>query len=90
MRPELFYWHREAKSSNAELDYVLEMDNTIVPLEVKAAKKGAMKSLHMFLAEKKLPCGVRVSAENFGLFQNILVVPLYAVAQIPRLVRGML
>lgn len=86
IRGELFYWHRESKSSNAEVDYLLQVGSQIVPLEVKAATKGKMQSLHRFMAEKKTVLGVRCSTESFGLYDRILVLPLYALSELPRLV----
>lgn len=86
VRGEIFYWHRESKSSNAEVDYVLQVGSRIVPLEVKAATKGKMQSLHRFMAEKKTVLGVRCSTESFGLYDRILVLPLYALSELPRLV----
>ncbi|MFC1585009.1 ATP-binding protein [Fibrobacterota bacterium] len=77
--PRLFYWHREAKSSNAEIDYVFQKSNTIIPVEVKAGTKGQMQSMFIFLKEKRLNCGIRLSMENFGEFGDIKIYPLYAV-----------
>ncbi len=79
---ELWYWHRESKSSTAELDYVAEINHRVVPIEVKAGTKGSMRSLRIFLAEKKLPFGVRICAENFSRYGDIYVVPLYATARL--------
>lgn len=76
---ELFYWHREAKSSNAEVDYVISRKGSIIPLEVKSGLKGSMQSMNLFLKEKKLSLGIRISAENFSSYGNIEVYPLYAV-----------
>jgi predicted AAA+ superfamily ATPase len=84
---QLYYWHREAKSSNAELDYVVEIDHRVVPIEVKASSKGAMRSMHLFLKEKKVDIGIRVSTENFSKYGDVYVVPLYAVSEIGRIVR---
>lgn len=81
-REQLYYWHREAKSSNAEVDYVIMQKNEIVPIEVKAGTKGSMQSMYLFLEEKKLKKGVRVSMENFSEYENISVYPLYAVSNI--------
>jgi hypothetical protein len=39
-----------------------------------------MQSLFLFLAEKKLPFGIRVSLENYSAYQNIQVFPIYAVS----------
>jgi len=86
-KEQLYYWHREAKNSNAEVDYVIETNNKVVPVEVKASTKGAMHSMHLFLKEKGLGLGIRVSTENFSKYENILVVPAYAVGEIGRVVR---
>ena len=74
---QLFYWHREARSSNAEVDYLLQKGDGIVPVEVKSGKKGAMKSLGMLMDEKDLPLGLRFSQENLSCCGRIRVLPLY-------------
>ena len=80
-RPEpLYFWHREAKSSNAEVDYVVQQGQQIIPVEVKSGRQGSMQSLHLFLQEKKAPYGVRFSLENFSAYDKIKVSPLYAVS----------
>ena len=75
----LHYWHRESKSSNAEVDYVIQSGLNVIPIEVKSNTKGAMQSMRMFLKEKRSPFGVRASLENFGELPDIRIVPLYAV-----------
>jgi predicted AAA+ superfamily ATPase len=74
----LFYWQRESKNSQAEVDYVIQNGTQIIPIEVKAGTKGAMQSMHLFLDEKKRDYGIRTSLENFGKFENIKIVPIYA------------
>jgi predicted AAA+ superfamily ATPase len=78
----LYYWHREAKNSQAEVDYVIQIQDTILPVEVKAGTKGAMQSMYLFMDEKKSKCGVRVSLENFSEYDKVKVIPLYAVSSI--------
>ncbi len=80
--PSMFYWHREAKNSNAEVDYVIPGTEGIIPVEVKANTKGSMQSLYLFLEEKKLEKGIRISNENFSSYDRIDVYPLYAVGNI--------
>jgi hypothetical protein len=75
-------WHREAKSSHAEIDYVISSRGRIIPIEVKAGTKGQMQSLHIFLTERDLPWGFRISAENFATYSNIQALPLYTVSQV--------
>jgi hypothetical protein len=83
-RQNLYYWHREAKSSNAEVDYLIQVDTRILPIEVKAGTKGSMQSLKIFMDLKSTEKGIRVSQENFSTYQNIEVYPLYAIANLQR------
>ncbi|HAK45442.1 MAG TPA: nuclease, partial [Spirochaeta sp.] len=46
---ELYYWAREAKSSSAEVDYIVVKDGEIYPVEVKSGAAGRLKSLHLYL-----------------------------------------
>jgi len=89
---DLYYWHREAKSSNAEVDYIVTSDRRVIPIEIKASTKGAMQSMRRFIEEKltqkkSSARGVRLSMENFGRMGDILIIPLYAISQLSRLLR---
>jgi predicted AAA+ superfamily ATPase len=55
----LHYWLREGKTSNAEVDYVIQSETSIVPIEVKAGSSGALKSLHQFMAERNIKHAIR-------------------------------
>jgi len=81
---ELYYWHRKAKSSNAEVDYLIQKGSKIVPVEVKSGKKGSMQSLFLFLESKKIGTGVRTSLENFGTMERVEIYPLYAICSLTR------
>jgi hypothetical protein len=58
-RSSLFYWLREGKTSNAEVDYVIQEGEMIVPVEVKAGKSGSLRSIHQFVAEKNNSLALR-------------------------------
>lgn len=76
---QLYYWHREAKSSNAEIDFVTMKEGEIVPVEVKSSKKGRMKSLQLFLdSHPNSTYGLKVSESPFSKQENLVEVPLYA------------
>jgi len=79
---QLYYWQREKPGSSAEVDYVVQCNADIVPIEVKSGTKGSMQSMFQFLSEKRYPYGVRCSMENFGIYQNIKIYPLYAASRI--------
>lgn len=59
---ELTYWLREGRAANAEVDYVAAFEGRIVPIEVKAGAGGGLKSLHQFVAEKRVSLAVRFDA----------------------------
>lgn len=79
MKPALFYWHRESRGSNAEIDYVIQQGTEIVPIEVKAGTKGQMQSMFLFLNERSLKKGIRISLENFADYDRIQTIPMYAI-----------
>ncbi|MDR1878587.1 MAG: DUF4143 domain-containing protein, partial [Bacteroidales bacterium] len=78
----LYYWQREKSGSSAEIDYVIERHTDIVPVEIKAGTKGSMQSMFQFLSEKNYDYGIRCSMENFGVYRNIRIYPLYAASQL--------
>ena len=55
----LNYWLREGKANNAEVDYVIVSNGEIIPVEVKAGKSGALRSLHQFTATHSSRCALR-------------------------------
>ncbi|MBN1670610.1 MAG: ATP-binding protein [Kiritimatiellae bacterium] len=99
----LFYWHREQKNANAEVDYLLAHEDHIVPVEVRAGASGRLKSLQVFLAEKKRDLAVRLNMDtpSIGSFAaalggkdgtrkpayTLLSLPLYLAGELDRLVR---
>lgn len=81
----LFFWVREAKSSGAEVDFLITNQDQIIPIEVKSGATGRLKSLKIFMEEKKSPLGIRISSLPLSFEQNVLSVPFYMIAEIPRL-----
>ena len=79
---QLYYWHREKRGSSAEVDYLIEQDGHVVPVEVKSGRSGKMQSLNLFIGEKKLSKGIRISLENFSQYGKIIVIPLYAISNL--------
>lgn len=88
-RAQLYYWVRDAKSASSEVDYVINIDSMIIPVEVKAGKTGRLKSLQIFLEEKNVHLGIRICQQPLSFDKNILSVPLYMVGELGRLVRGL-
>lgn len=60
---QLYYWNREKRNSEAEIDFVSEVGNTVFPIEVKTGKTGTLKSLHIYAAEKNLTTAIRFNLD---------------------------
>lgn len=86
----LYFWAREKKGSMAEVDYIINIGSNIIPVEVKSGKEGRLKSLRMFIEEKKSKFGIRFSQDKLSFYDRILSIPLYMVEQMPRLVNNLL
>ena len=80
----LYYWHREAQNSQAEVDYVIQSGNEIYPIEVKSGTKGSMQSMYLFMKEKKSMLGYRLSFENFSSMDSVKIMPVYAAGKLSR------
>lgn len=76
----LYFWQREKAGSSAEVDYIIQHQGKVLPIEVKSGTQGKMQSLRLFLNEKKLSSGIRTSLENFSTYNDITVYPMYAIA----------
>lgn len=70
IKPFLFYWLREERAGNAEVDYLLAGPKGILPVEVKSGSAGSMRSLHLFVSAKRCPLALRLDA-NPPSFQRI-------------------
>jgi hypothetical protein len=73
---EPYYWESEGK---AEVDFVIQKDDQIIPVEVKAADNIRSKSLKQFISRYSPPVSYRISTKNFGFDNRIKSIPIYAV-----------
>lgn len=98
IEPALYYWHRDVEGSSAEIDYVIQHGNKIVPIEVKAGSAGSLKSLHLFMGLKNLDTAIRINADlptkttvdvkghnGNNIHYTLLSIPFYLTGQIHRL-----
>jgi len=75
----LLYWRSDSKSGGqAEIDFVMQEEAGIVPVEVKAGERIASRSLSVFVKKYKPAYSIRISGRNFGFENGIKSVPLYA------------
>jgi predicted AAA+ superfamily ATPase len=89
-KPELYFWNREQKNSHAEVDYLSILDGKIVPIEVKSGATGRLKSIRIFMEEKKITLGVRISEAPLSFQDGLLSVPFYLISELPRIFRELL
>ncbi|PKN01509.1 MAG: hypothetical protein CVU77_04265 [Elusimicrobia bacterium HGW-Elusimicrobia-1] len=85
----LYFWARDKRSSSAEVDYIIAVGADILPVEVKSGKQGKLRSLRVFLDEKKSKFGVRLSPGKLTFHDKILSIPLYMIEHLPRLVSSL-
>ena len=60
---KLSFWVRQKKQSKAEVDYIIQSGQYLIPIEVKAGKTGSLRSLHQFVERSAHPFAVRLNAE---------------------------
>lgn len=72
---KLLYWQSEGK---AEVDFVIQIEGSVVPIEVKKGYRTRSRSLSVFISKYKTDYSIRISKKNFGFENNIKSVPLYA------------
>jgi len=82
----LFFWNREEKNSSAEVDYLININSQIIPIEVKAGSIGSLRSLKLLLESPNLPLGVRISELPLSKSGKIVSIPFYLIAELPRLI----
>lgn len=70
-----YYWESER---GAEIDFVIQRDGQIIPIEVKSADNTRAKSLKVYMETHKPAYAIKLSTKNFGFEDNKKNVPLYA------------
>lgn len=71
----IYYWKN---SNTAEVDFIINTKDGLIPIEVKANSNVTSKSLKMYIEQYKPTYAIRVSTKNFGFANGIKSVPLYA------------
>jgi len=85
------FWVREKNQSNAEVDFVIQYNKYLIPLEVKSGATGSLKSLHEYMQKTSHPYAVRLYSGKLivndlstfdGKQFKLLNLPYYLVGQI--------
>jgi predicted AAA+ superfamily ATPase len=64
---KLCFWVRDKNPSLAEVDFLIQHNQKIVPIEVKAGKTGTLRSLHQFIDASQCDFAIRLYAGNIQL-----------------------
>jgi predicted AAA+ superfamily ATPase len=82
----VYYWAREG-SAKAELDFIIQSGNKIIPLEIKAEKNLKAKSLIVFIDMYKPHLAIRSSMADQAVSHisgcTVYDVPLYMIGSLP-------
>jgi len=88
------FWVREKKGSDAEIDFILQYESKIIPIEVKSGHNAKLRSLHLFMDEAPHDIAVRVWSQPFSIDEvitptgkkfKLLNVPFYYVGGLKEL-----
>lgn len=71
-----YYWE---SGRSAEIDFIIQRDGQLIPVEVKSADNTRAKSLRVYMEAYQPAYAVKISARNFGFENGKKTVPLYAV-----------
>ncbi len=94
-RKEQYFWIRDKKGSNAEVDFVWQYQSAIIPIEVKSGTNAHLRSLHSFMSQPDAPdIAVRIWPGEFGIDEvvsptghpfRLVNVPFYYIGVLDRI-----
>lgn len=86
------FWVRDAKNSQAEVDFLIRYKSHLLPIEVKTGSNSKLKSLHLFMEESKEKVALRlwngpmtsdvITKQNVDSF-TLYNIPLYYAGHLP-------
>ncbi len=77
---ELYYW--VASNATAEIDFLIQSQNEVIPIEVKAEENLKSKSLKVFVEKHKPNVAIRSSMSRFRVQDWLTNVPLYGILNV--------
>lgn len=99
--PAIYYWQREKKGAEAEVDYIIQHESQVMPIEVKAGTTGNLRSLHQFMKEKKKKLAIRINSDfprlsdinmqdslKESIDYQLISIPFYLLGQLHRLIKS--
>jgi len=77
---ELFYW--SAENATAEIDFIIQQKNELLPIEVKAEENLKSKSLKVFYEKYTPTFAIRTSMSKYRVETWLKNIPLYAIGEV--------
>ena len=81
----IFYWSSE--KGIAELDYIIQIKNKNIPIEVKSSENLQSKSLKTFVIKYKTDINIRTSMSNYRKEDWLINIPLYMIGNINNILK---
>ena len=79
------YWTNPI--GKAEVDFLIQSDQGVIPIEVKSGTNLNAKSLRIYREKYSPKLSVRFSMQNLRLDGGLLNIPLYLIGEFPRLMK---
>ena len=73
----IYYWTNE--TSRSEVDFVIQRESKVIPVEVKAATNLKARSLKIYMEQFKPELAIRTSLADYKKTENLVDIPLYAI-----------
>jgi len=61
------FWVRNAHTSEAEVDFIIQHDSRVIPVEVKSGHNSKLRSLHLFMDEVEHQTAIRIWSGAFSV-----------------------
>ena len=81
---EISYWTNE--SATAEIDFLLQLESRIVPVEVKSSINLKAKSMLVYREKFQPKTEIRTSLANFKKTNNLFDIPLYTLGELKKII----
>lgn len=87
MGENIFYWMNDRKKGQAEVDFLLQYEENIIPVEAKASINLKAKSLKTYMDYYNPQFALRTSLSQFSKNKNLYDIPLYLLGELPEILR---
>ena len=86
------FWVREAKNSNAEIDFIYSWNGLLIPVEIKSGEGSRLLSLHLYMDTAPHDIAVRIWSAPFstntvstqkGKKIKLINIPFYLIHKLP-------